>query len=66
MPHIRAILNASDDIEWKYWTIDLIVRETGSDVQAELREDLVRLATNPTKLEKIVEVDIVAQEVLDA
>lgn len=66
MPHIRAILTASDDIEWKFGTIDLIVREIGSDVQAELREDLVRLATNPTKLEKIVEVDIVAQEVLDA
>lgn len=47
VPHIKAILR-SDDGTWKHWTIDLVVRNSSSDVLLELRNDLVRLTESPT------------------
>lgn len=63
LPHIKAILR-SDDGTWKYWTIDLVVRNLDSDVLLELRDDLVRLTENPTQDDQTEEVAAVAQSIL--
>lgn len=63
LPHIKAILRSEDGI-WKYWTIDLVVRNSSSHVLLELRDDLVRLAECPTENDQMEDVVAVAQSVL--
>jgi hypothetical protein len=63
LPYIKAILR-SDDGTWKYWTIDLVVRNLHPDVLVELRDDLVRLAEHPTQNDQMEEVAIIALSIL--
>ena len=63
LPHIKAILR-SDDGTWKYWTIDLVVRNLDADVLLELCNDLVRLTENPTQDDQKEDVAAVARSIL--
>ena len=64
LPHIKDILNSKDGI-WKYWTINLVVRNLSSDVLSGLRSDLARLADHPTFDDQVEEVDVVARVLLN-
>ena len=65
VPHIKAILH-SDDGTWKYWTLDLVVRNSSLDVLWELRNDLMRLTESPTQDDKTEDVSAVALCILIA
>ena len=65
LPHVKAILRSDDGI-WKYWTIDLVVRNSSSDVLLELRNDLVRLTESPTQDDQREDVAAVALSILTA
>lgn len=64
LPHIKTIL-ASQDGSWKYWTIELVLKNIDSDILAELRDDLVRLADHPTQNDQAEEADIAARAILN-
>lgn len=64
LPHIKAILNSGDGV-WKYWTIDLVVRNLSSDVLTGLRSDLARLADYPTRNDQVEGIDAVALVILN-
>lgn len=63
VPHIEAIL-CSDDTIWKYWVIDLVVRNSGLRILRELRGELVRLAESPPQDDQAAALAEVARSVL--
>lgn len=63
LPHIKAILR-SDDGVWKYWTIDLVVRNLSSDTLLELRNDLMKLTESPTQDDQSEDVPAMALSIL--
>ena len=65
IPHIKDIL-AGEDGSWKYFLLDLLIRNLSPDLLSELQSDLVRLANQPTHGDKYDEVDIQAREVIAA
>ncbi|MDF1671643.1 MAG: DUF5071 domain-containing protein [Roseovarius sp.] len=62
-PHIKVILGGDDAI-WKYWTIELLVRNLNPDVFNDLRSDLLHLASHPAASDKLEHVDTLAKQVL--
>jgi len=63
LPHIRKVLNSEDEI-WKFWTIELVVRNLKPEYLTALQDELVRLANDPTYEEKLEEVDVAARALL--
>ncbi len=63
VPHIKDVLNSEDGM-WKYWVIELVVKNLVSDVRNELRIDLVRLATAPAPDDVCCDVDKAAKDLL--
>lgn len=63
IPHIQKILTG-DDGSWKFWVIELLVRNLRFSILAELRDDLQRLANRPSKDDELEEVDRLARQVL--
>ncbi len=64
VPHLKAIFDGDDD-SWKWYVIGWLVRELDEDVKAQVRSDIVRIATNPTPGEKHEEVDEQASDLLE-
>lgn len=65
LPHIKAILRSEDGV-WKYWTIDLVVRNLSSDALLELRSELVKLTESPTQDDQSEGVPAIALSILAA
>lgn len=63
IPHIRKVFETDDDI-WKFWCLDVLVKNLPSDSRLMLKDDLIRLAERPTDGEKLEEVDVKAKEIL--
>lgn len=63
VPHIKAVLVSEDSI-WKYWAIELVVRNLRPDVFSSLRNDIARLADRPSRGDQSEKVDLVAQGIL--
>ena len=64
LSEVRSILLTNDDL-WKYWVLTAIVRHWPSDLVAELRSELVRLAKSPEASERSEELDVIARELLN-
>ena len=60
---VRYVLGTDDSI-WKYWVLTNVVAMASTEVVEALREELTRLATDPTSDEAVEEVDIEAREIL--
>ena len=64
IPHIQRVLH-SKDLDWKFWTIDLVIRNLDPDIRQQLRSDLELLANRASREDKQNEVDVVSKEVLN-
>ena len=62
-PFVREVLTGNDGI-WKYWCIELFVRELPRPLAESFRPDLLRLANDPTAEDRSEEVDDRAREAL--
>jgi len=66
VPHIKAVFS-SDDHLWKYSLLASgLIRDLAPVVHDALRDDLVRMATQPTDAERREDVDSMARETLAA
>lgn len=63
VPHIQHILKSKDSI-WKYWTIELVLKNLRADAQDQLNDDLVQLVDKPTKEDRIEKADVAARGIL--
>ncbi|WP_286228446.1 DUF5071 domain-containing protein [Neobacillus mesonae] len=63
IPHIRKVFKTEDDI-WKFWCLEVLVKNLPSNSRKELNSDLIRLAERPSEGEKLEEVDVKAKEIL--
>lgn len=43
IPHIRKVFKTEDDI-WKFWCLEVLVKNLPSNLRRELKSDLIRLA----------------------
>ncbi|MBF7090311.1 DUF5071 domain-containing protein [Flavobacterium sp. ALJ2] len=57
---ILDVLKTNDAV-WKYWTISIFGRVTNDEL---IRNEIIRIAMNPTKGEIIEEVDKIANEII--
>ena len=60
LPLLLEVLKGNDAI-WKYWCLELVVRRLPSDVVADLRPELERLAQYPSDSDRQEEVDASAK-----
>jgi hypothetical protein len=63
IPHIRNVFETQDN-EWKFWCLEVLVKPLPVDTRKVLKNDLIRLAERPTEGERLEEVDVKAQEIL--
>jgi hypothetical protein len=63
IPHIQHIFDSNDEI-WKYWIINVILRNS-FELAVAFRNELERLAYSPTENEETQELNEVSQEVLE-
>jgi hypothetical protein len=63
VPHIKNVL-VSNDGEWKYFVLTGLVSKLSKGTIAELKQDLLEVANNPSVSDKASEVDAVAKEIL--
>jgi len=59
LPHVRSVLSSQDE-QWVYWVLDLVVRRFPNDLIAELEPNLRALAEAPSG----EEVDLLARDIL--
>ncbi|WP_442600756.1 DUF5071 domain-containing protein [Paenibacillus sp. KN14-4R] len=64
IPHVKEVLNAKDDI-WKEWCLRYFVMELPDDFIIEFKDELIRIAYDPTKGEELEEVNETAQMILE-
>lgn len=64
VPAIHYVLQTDDDI-WKYWVLLYIVDKSSLNVAENLRDELTRIATQPTRGEILEEANVIAQEILE-
>lgn len=64
IPHIRNVF-ARDDSIWKYWCLEVLVKNLPPQSKLALRKDLIMLAESPSIDEKLEEVDVSAKEILE-
>ena len=62
VPEIRQVLGTQDGL-WKYWVLSEVVAKSPRVVRI-LKDDLMRIVTNPTSDEASEEVNIIAQDIL--
>lgn len=62
-PYIKAILESDDEV-WKYWTIELVVRNLKPNVLLELHSELLRLAKSLSQDEQVMDLAATARSVL--
>ncbi|MED4452135.1 DUF5071 domain-containing protein [Metabacillus fastidiosus] len=63
VPLIKDILAEKDDI-WKYWCLEVLMKELPLSVIKQFQAELIRLAEEPTDGEKLEELDETAMEIL--
>lgn len=63
VPHIRTVLEGAD-AEWKYWIIELVLKDQSHDVVCALRPEIERLVTQPTRADQRECVDQAAKALL--
>jgi Domain of unknown function (DUF5071) len=63
VPLLLEVLRG-DDAVWKYWCLERVVRRLPSDVVADLRPDLERLAQYPSDSDRQEEVNLSANSLL--
>ncbi|WP_274654642.1 DUF5071 domain-containing protein [Paenibacillus humicola] len=65
VPHIKTILQTNDG-EWKFFLLTVLVRELPPTTVSELRQDLIDIAYNhnPSKSDRASEVDEISIELL--
>lgn len=63
IPEVRRVLR-TDDVIWKCWVLRCVVAAASPDVAEGLRDDLTRIAAEPTAGEILEDVSTVAQELL--
>ena len=63
VPHVRKILRGNDDI-WKMWVLSSVVDTKDLVVADTLRDEIERIANNPTTGETLEGVQEVAKEIL--
>lgn len=61
LPYIRSVLSSGDP-QWQFSVMCALIRELSKDVSVLLKEDLLRIAFQPTKGEILEELDILAKE----
>ncbi|WP_442600763.1 DUF5071 domain-containing protein [Paenibacillus sp. KN14-4R] len=64
IPHVKEVLNAKDD-RWKEWCLRYFVMELPDDFIIEFKDELIRIAYDPTKGEELEEVNETAQMILE-
>lgn len=63
IPEVRKILRTNDGV-WKLWVLGHVVSNSSVEVITSLKDDLLRIVTNPTEDEIIEEVVEKAQVIL--
>lgn len=63
VPEIWKVLDG-DDLVWKYWCIEVLIGELPHQQASCFRNELERLAKNPTDAERVEELDEQARDVL--
>ncbi|MEW9110016.1 MAG: DUF5071 domain-containing protein [Cytobacillus gottheilii] len=63
--HLIKIVLTTDDEPWKYWCLEYLVKEMPEELRAEFKEDLIRIAENPTVGEKDEDLDELAKEIVN-
>lgn len=63
VPLIKYILSTDDDV-WKYWCLEMLVKELPVPCQAHLKSELLRLVERPTAGEKLEQLNETAMEIL--
>jgi hypothetical protein len=63
IPYIREVLGGNDDI-WKEWCLRDFVMPLPAELRQLLKEDISRIAHNPTRGETLEEVHLTARELL--
>jgi uncharacterized protein DUF5071 len=64
VPHVRKILQGIDDI-WKMWVLSSVVDTDDLAVANALRDEIERIAKNPTQGEVLEGTQEIAQEILE-
>ena len=62
VPHVRKILQGKDDI-WKMWVLRFIIDTDDLVVANTLRDEIERIAKNPTQGESIEGAQAIAREI---
>jgi len=63
IPLIKNVLASEDDV-WKYWCLEILVKRMSKSFRIEFKDDLIKLAEQPTAAEKLEELDTIAIEIL--
>lgn len=58
---IVAVLKTDDEV-WKYWLIKVFGEKTTDE---KLKQEIIRLATDPNESEKRDEIDIISQDIIE-
>jgi hypothetical protein len=64
IPHVKEVLKGNDNI-WKEWCIRYFIKELPLQYIFEFKNELTRIAYNPTKGEELEEVNETANEILE-
>jgi hypothetical protein len=64
IPYVKEVLKGNDDI-WKEWCLRYFIKELPLQLIFKFKNELTRIAYNPTKGEKLEEVNETAREILE-
>ncbi len=65
VPQIQKVLNSNDDC-WQFACIHFLLPELSLDMRELIKADLLRIIQNPTRNEKLCEIDQGAREVYES
>lgn len=60
---IKDVLT-TNDVVWKYWCLEVLVKRLPEESRKLFKSDLIRLIERPTAGEKLEELDVTATEIL--
>ena len=63
IPYLRKVFETEDYI-WKFWCLEVLVKNLPYESKKMLKNDLIRLAEKPSEGEKLEEIDVKAREIL--
>ncbi|WP_141505295.1 DUF5071 domain-containing protein [Paenibacillus luteus] len=65
VPQIQKVLNSNDDC-WQFACIHFLIPKLSLDMRELIKADLLRIIQNPTRNEKLCEIDQGAREVYES